>query len=186
MKIVKSWRRSWNGKEKVRSWKTKIEKSKTPKESLRIQLAIFETELSKAKIKEFMKPKRLAELSLAAVKAEPAEKKEKIAQTEGTFEEKKPAMQKVVWIPNNRNRRERPSLRKKIVVGYYNCEDQVNKPLRIQLKLVTPTLESVRTGKLHKLIWKKWGLLGMKMGMTSLWDRWGTRYALTVVQWIDG
>jgi len=22
----------------------------------------------------------------------------------------------------------------------------------------------------------------MKMGMTSLWDKWGTRYALTVVQ----
>jgi len=60
MKIVTSWRRNWNEKEKVRSWKTKIEKSKTPKESLRIQLAIFETELSKAKIKEFMKTKKIS------------------------------------------------------------------------------------------------------------------------------
>jgi len=70
-------------------------------------------------------------------------------------------MQKVVGTPNNRQRRERPSLRKKIDVGklvvrYYNCEDQVNKPLRIQLKLVTPTLESVRTGKLYKLIYICW------------------------------
>jgi len=161
MKIVTSWRRNWNEKEKVRSWKTKIEKSKTPKESLRIQLAIFETELSKAKIKEFMKTKRLAKLIFFAVKAEQAKKKEKVAQTEGTFKEKKPAMQKVVGTPNNRQRRERPSLRKKIDVGklvvrYYNCEDQVNKPLRIQLKLVTPTLESVRTGKLYKLIYICW------------------------------
>jgi len=88
MKIVTSWRRNWNEKEKVRSWKTKIEKSKTPKESLRIQLAIFETELSKAKIKEFMKTKRLAKLIFFAVKAEQAKKKEKVAQTEGTFKEK--------------------------------------------------------------------------------------------------
>jgi hypothetical protein len=54
-------------------------------------------------------------------------------------------------------------------IKYYNPVAEVNKPF--VLKKVEPTKESQRVG-----------LLGYKVGMTGVWDRWGTWLPLTVIK----
>lgn len=58
-----------------------------------------------------------------------------------------------------------------LVKQYYNVENEVNIKHWKNMKNVPATEESRRTGA-----------IGFKVGMTSLWDRWGKRIALTVVQ----
>lgn len=56
---------------------------------------------------------------------------------------------------------------------YFNTEEFVNQQFAVNM-IETPPDESKRTGVVAK-----------KMGMTGVWDKWGRRIALTVLQVIN-
>ena len=56
------------------------------------------------------------------------------------------------------------------VMKYFNTEPFVNQQYRVR-RVETPPDNVKRTG-----------LIAKKVGMTTVWDTWGTKYALTVLQ----
>ncbi|EGR34111.1 hypothetical protein IMG5_023250 [Ichthyophthirius multifiliis] len=73
--------------------------------------------------------------------------------------------------PNSIPQKQPPGLFRKADVVYFNPENLVNQKFKSQLKPISPTKTSKRTG-----------VLGYKLGMTSIWDKWGTLVPLTVIQ----
>ncbi|EAR84738.3 50S ribosomal protein L3 (macronuclear) [Tetrahymena thermophila SB210] len=80
--------------------------------------------------------------------------------------------EKVIYSdPTQVPARATPSLKNKVEINHFNCEEIVNKKFEGQIKQFEPTKTSKRTG-----------ILGYKLGMTSIWDKWGKLHALTVIQ----
>lgn len=73
--------------------------------------------------------------------------------------------------PDDVPARSQPSLNAKVDIEYFNCEDIVNAKFVGQIKPIEITKNSRRCG-----------VLGYKLGMTSIWDKWGKLHPLSVIQ----
>ena len=76
-----------------------------------------------------------------------------------------------IILPNEAVPEPKPSFHKKVIPTYMNMDFIINSKYYPQLEKMPAAYKARRSGA-----------LGYKVGMTALWDKWGTRHALTVIQ----
>eukprot|EP01016_Furgasonia_blochmanni_P016782 TRINITY_DN1979_c0_g1_i1.p2 TRINITY_DN1979_c0_g1~~TRINITY_DN1979_c0_g1_i1.p2 ORF type:complete len:523 (+),score=131.34 TRINITY_DN1979_c0_g1_i1:118-1686(+) len=155
-------------KKKQEAEKAKLAKAKEKKIPIRTQLSYYEhrithLEIMKMKNEELIREGKPPIVITKAMEEAQKERLERHAE--------KHRQQIVPLTPNTMPVRDTPALRRKIIHRYYNTEDEVNAKFKSQVKPVQGNYRSKRTG-----------LLGIKVGMTGLFDKWGTRHHLTVLQ----
>lgn len=76
----------------------------------------------------------------------------------------------MIRLPNEVDIPSKPSFSNKSTPVYMNVDNFINSPFYKTMEKVNPDDRSKRSGA-----------LSFKIGMTALWDKWGTRHALTVL-----
>ena len=87
-----------------------------------------------------------------------------------TYHENAEIPKNIIRLPNDVDIPANPTLSNKSNPAYMNVDNYINSRFYKTMKKHEADHRSKRSGA-----------LGFKVGMTSLWDKWGTRYALTVV-----
>lgn len=166
-KTSKAEEEAENKKRKAEEHRLKMERATRKVIPVRTQTPVFEAKFTPARIEyELEKAKKKGYLFLdeeyhPEIEKKSAETPKKLAETP------KKAYREI----NDVVRKETPSLKRKVVEECFNTESIVNQEFYKELKPNTAHEDSKRSG-----------VIAFKVGMTTLWDRWGIKYALTVLQ----